>query len=154
MSPVITVSRLVKASPSDVFELLSTPSRHHEFDGSGTVVSARKGGAPVGLGDTFSMDMRWGMAYSTINRVTEFEQDKLIAWRTLAPAPIGSVIAGRTWRYTLEAQDATSTLVRETWDTRSENVGSRWAMRFLADKTRTSMQQTLERLAEAVVAPS
>ena len=37
---VVTVERVVHAPASEIFALLSDPSRHHSFDGSGTVRGA------------------------------------------------------------------------------------------------------------------
>src|SRR5688500_6278346 len=95
----VTVERVIPADPGAIFDLLAHPERHHEFDGSGTVRNARRTGRRVGLGDSFGMDMKWGVPYFTHNVVREYVEGRLIAWQTLAPAPLDRLITGRTWRY-------------------------------------------------------
>jgi uncharacterized protein YndB with AHSA1/START domain len=146
----VTVERLIPAPPEDIFDLLATPSRHTELDGSGTVQQARGSGRRVGLGDRFGMNMRWGVPYFTHNEVTEFEEGRLIAWRTLAPAPLSLLFTGRTWRYELTPAEG-GTLVRETWDTSTERPLTRALIRErLGGLTKRNMQQTLERLEQIV----
>lgn len=148
----VTVERVIPAPPEVIFDLLSHPERHSEFDGSGTVQKARRSGRRVGLGDSFGMDMKWGVPYSTRNVVREFEEGRRIAWQTLAPAPLDKVFTGRTWRYELEPVDG-GTLVRETWDVSTEAPLSRGIIRSrLSDLTRKNMERTLERIEETVTA--
>ncbi|HHU10269.1 MAG TPA: dimethyladenosine transferase [Intrasporangiaceae bacterium] len=147
----VTVQRLIPAPAEAIFDLLADPARHHEIDGSGTVVAptSSRGARRLGLGDSFGMSMKWGVPYSTRNVVTEFEENRRIAWRTLAPAPLDKLFTGRTWRYELEPRDG-ATLVKETWDISTEAWLGRPAVRRLADLTRRNMSATLERI-EAVV---
>jgi uncharacterized protein YndB with AHSA1/START domain len=152
----VSVERVVPAPPELIFELLTHPERHHEFDGSGTVRQARRSGdragQPVGLGDSFGMDMKWGIPYFTHNVVREFAENRLIAWQTLAPAPLDKVFTGRTWRYELEPVEG-GTLVRETWDISTEKPLTRALIRNrLKGLTRRNMRTTLERI-EAAVTP-
>lgn len=148
----VTVERLIPAPPEEIFDLLATPARHAELDGSGTLRRAHGSQRRVGLGDSFGMNMRWGVPYATRNEVTEFEQDRLIAWRTLAPGPLSLVFTGRTWRYELTpAQEGT--LVRETWDTSTERPLTRALIRErLGGLTKRNMEQTLARIEEIVTA--
>jgi uncharacterized protein YndB with AHSA1/START domain len=144
----VTVERVIPAPPEKIFELLATPSRHVEIDGSGTVQQSRAG--RVRLGDSFGMRMRWGVPYATRNQVTELEDDRRIAWRTLAPGPLSLLFTGRTWRYELEPVDG-GTRVRETWDTSTERPLSRALIRErLSGLTRHNMERTLERLEQVV----
>jgi uncharacterized protein YndB with AHSA1/START domain len=147
----VTVERVVPAPPSAVFDLLVDPARHLEIDGSGTVQRARSGGRRLRLGDSFGMDMKWGPRYSTRNLVVELEEDRRIAWRTLAPAPLDRLFTGRTWRYELEEVEG-GTRVRETWDISTEAPLGRPAVRRLADQTRGNMERTLERIEQVVSA--
>ena len=96
----------IPAEPEVIFDLLARPERHAEFDGSGTVRQARSSGRRVGLGDSFGMDMKWGISYSTRNVVREFVDGRRIAWQTLAPAPLHMLFTGRTWRYELSPPTA------------------------------------------------
>jgi hypothetical protein len=143
----VTVERVIPAEAADIFDLLVDPARHVEIDGSGTVQEARSGGRRLGLGDSFGMDMRIGVAYSTRNVVVEFEENRRIAWRTMASGLVGWFVAGRTWRYELEPVDG-GTRVRETWDISTERLPSRFAVGRMADSTRTNMERTLERIEE------
>jgi len=149
----VSVQRLIPAPPEAIFDLLADPARHSEIDGSGTVGQPRssRGERRLALGDSFGMNMDWGVGYSTKNVVTEFEENRRIAWRTLAPSPLDKVFTGRTWRYQLEPHDG-GTLVRETWDVSTEAWPGRIFVRRLADLTRRNMSRTLERVEEVVSA--
>jgi uncharacterized protein YndB with AHSA1/START domain len=148
----ITVERLIPAPADAIFDLVADPSRHQEIDGSGTVQRARGGTRWLALGDSFGMDMRLGFAYSTRNVVTEFEQNRRIAWRTLAAAPLDRVMTGRTWRYQLEPTDG-GTLVRETWDLSTEKWTTRPAVRLMGPGTRRAMERTLQRIETLLTRP-
>jgi uncharacterized protein YndB with AHSA1/START domain len=151
-SDQVTVERVIPAEPDAIFELLTRPDRHNEFDGSGTVRSARGAGRRVGLGDSFGMDMKWGIPYWTHNVVREHEEGRRIAWQTLAPAPLDKLFTGRTWRYELEPVEG-GTLVRETWDISTEKPLTRGLIRNrLSGLTRHNMRRTLERIEAAVTA--
>ena len=150
----VSVERVIPAPAERIFDLLAHPDRHPELDGSGTVQKPRSSGRRVGLGDTFGMDMHWGVPYSTRNVVVEFEEGRRIAWRTLAPKPLHLLFTGRTWRYDLEPVEG-GTLVRETWDPSTEAPLSRPLIKArLSGLTKNNMRRTLDRLAEVVAAES
>ncbi|MBC7310257.1 MAG: SRPBCC family protein [Tetrasphaera sp.] len=149
----VTVQRLIPAPAEAIFDILANPERHTEIDGSGTIRQARssRGERRLKLGDSFGMDMSWGVSYATRNVVTEFEENRRIAWRTLAPSPLDKLFTGRTWRYELEPHE-NGTIVRETWDTTTEALPGRLFIGRLADLTRRNMTRTLERIEEVVTA--
>ncbi|MEZ5093419.1 SRPBCC family protein [Nocardioides sp.] len=150
----ISVERVIPAPPESIFALLADPAGHLRIDGSGSVQAARSGARRLQLGDRFGMDMRLGVAYSTRNVVTEFEENRLIAWRTLAAGPLSHLFTGRTWRYELEPVDG-GTRVRETWDLSTEKLPSRLPVRLaMGSMTRDNMTRTLERIAEVVAEPA
>lgn len=152
MSPspdLLSVERFVPAPPEAVFALLTDPAKHVEIDGGDTVRAARSGGRRLGLGDRFGMDMHLGAAYSTLNTVVEFEQDRRIAWQTTATGFLAKVIGGRIWRYVLEPVDG-GTLVTETWDIRAEATPSKPFVRRMTSMTRRNMERTLARIEQAV----
>ena len=151
MSDVLSVQRLIPSPPEPIFDLLVDPAGHSEIDGGGTVKGARSGGRRLVLGDRFGMDMKLGVAYSTRNTVIELEENRRIAWRTLAASPLDKLFTGRTWRYELEPVDG-GTLVRETWDSTTEAWPGRLAMGRLAGLTRRNMEATLRRIEEVVTA--
>ena len=101
-------TRIVPASAADIFELLATPGRHHEIDGSGTVRGTqRRTPERLALGVRFGMRMRFWAPYRIQNEVVEFEEDRRIAWRHFA---------GHIWRYTLEPLGPRATRVTEQFD--------------------------------------
>ena len=153
MTEQVTVQRLIPAPAEAIFDLMADPGRHHEIDGSGTIVGARSAGERrLALGDSFGMDMDWGVNYATKNVVVEFEENRRIAWQTLAPKPLSYVLTGRIWRYELEPVEG-GTIVRETWDTRQEALPSRYVVRAtLTDLTRRNMEKTLQRIEDVVTA--
>ena len=141
----VSVERVVRASPQEVFDLLADPRRHREFDGSGTVRDAAVDGPQrLSPGAVFGMHMKAGAPYAMTNTVVEFEEGRRIAWQPRPTNGLASrAIGGRIWRYELEPVDG-GTLVRETWDISQEQVPALvWGLRGL---TRISMERTLTRL--------
>lgn len=144
---VVTVERVIPAPPEAIFALLSDARRHHDIDGSGTVVAAKGDPEPLQLGSTFGMSMKMGLPYSMVSTVVEFEPNRRIAWQTRGPTPIGKYIAGRIWRYEIEPVDGGSR-VRESWDISKESALTRPLVRRGADHTRKNMEATLARIEE------
>ena len=111
-----TVSRLINAPAGDIFDLLSNPDRHADFDGSGFVRSADKPQRIQATGDVFRMNMagdHMGGEYQTDNLVTGFQANTLIAWKT---APTGTEPPGWEWLYELKSEGSDSTTVTLTYD--------------------------------------
>jgi uncharacterized protein YndB with AHSA1/START domain len=145
---VESVERVIAAPAEKIFALLADPTRHREFDGSGTVRDAAEAPARVGLGSTFGMGMRIGLPYKMTNTVVEYEENRRIAWQPRPAYPlIGLLVGGRIWRYELEPVEG-GTLVRESWDISQENVKRK--LEPLRGMTRTNMAKTLERLERLV----
>jgi uncharacterized protein YndB with AHSA1/START domain len=135
---IVTVERVIRASPEHIFELLADPARHPEFDGSDSVLSARAGNPTrLSQGARFAMNMRVGIPYKITNEVVEFQEGRRIAWTHWAR---------NVWRYELQPA-ADGTLVRETFD--ATNGRGTWYLRLSRAfaKNRTGMEQTLERIA-------
>ena len=112
----IVVTRTLDATPDAIFDLLSNPERHHEIDGSGTVVSDDHTDRVQAAGDVFRMNMTreaMGGDYQTDNHVTGFDENKLIAWKT---APAGSEPPGWQWVWELNATGSSTTEVSLTYD--------------------------------------
>jgi uncharacterized protein (DUF302 family)/uncharacterized protein YndB with AHSA1/START domain len=149
---VLSVERLIRASPEVIFDLLADPSRHAVIDGSGMLQEAKETGR-LALGSTFGMAMKMGVRYSTVSTVVEFEENRLIAWQTGPKGRLGDWVAGRIWRYELEPRGG-GTMVRESWDITTDHqrallrLGDIWS-----GKTRRDMELTLARL-DAVVTGS
>ncbi|MFI6577552.1 SRPBCC family protein [Nocardiopsis sp. NPDC050513] len=136
----ISRSITVKASAEHVFDLVATPARHPEFDGSDTVRAALSGPARLSPGSRFGMTMRvFGLPYRMTNRVVEFEQDRLIAWRHLGP---------HRWRYELEELSEGVTRVTETFDY-SRGLPVLYVLSGVPARNAASIERTLVRLRES-----
>lgn len=150
---VLSVERTIPASPEAIFDVLSDPSKHSLIDGSGMLQGTSgqdQDHQRLALGATFGMGMKMVMRYSTVNRVVEFEDDRLIAWQTGPTGTWGRVLAGRIWRYQLEPVDG-GTRVVESWDITPDH--QRFLLRLGGiywGKTRRDMERTLVRLEELV----
>jgi hypothetical protein len=146
---VVSVERVIPAPAGEIFALLSDARRHKDIDGSGTVQAAKGRPEPLRLGTRFGMSMRLGVPYSMVSTVVEYEQDRVIAWQTRGPTPLGQLVAGRIWRYELEPVEG-GTLVRESWDIRKESALTKPVVRRAAATTRRNMERTLERIEQLV----
>ncbi len=135
---VIQASRLVKATPQQIFDLLADPRKHSLIDGSGSVQNARVN-APerLSLGAKFGMDMKIGLPYRITNEVVEFDEPKQIGWRHLG---------GHIWRYVLEPANG-GTMVTElfVWTHSKSPIVLKLMGAF--DKNEKAIAATLERLA-------
>jgi hypothetical protein len=138
---VVSVSRVVHASPDAIFDVLADPSRHPEIDGSGSVKQARTPpGTRLGPGSKFGMSMRIGVPYRIGNTVVEFDEDRRIAW---------SHFGGHRWRYELQPErDATRVVESFDWSTSK----APWFIEMVGYPRRhvPHMERTLERLAAIV----
>src|ERR1700760_3659176 len=148
----LSVERVIKAPPEQIFALLADAGKHAGFDGSGSVNRASKDAVPLSKGSKFGMAMRGRMEtlfipYRTTNTVVEYEADRRIAWQTTA---FGGLIGGRIWRYELSPADDGGTLVRETWDVSQERVRAMVTAGSMPTQTADGMRATLDRIAELV----
>lgn len=148
-SNVETVERVIPAPANEIFDLLADPRRHPEIDGSGTVRETKPDTVQrLSLGSKFAMSMKFGVRYSMVSEVIEFEDDRRIAWQSRPPSRIAAKLAGgRIWRYELEPVDG-GTRVRESWDITHEKV--KLIVRPARKKTRKAMEKTLARIEEIV----
>lgn len=112
----IQVSRTVNAPAARIFALLTDPARHEEFDGSGMVRASEDAADVSREGEVFVMNMHaevMGGDYQMHNHVTEYVEDRVIAWQ---PAETGKEPGGWEWRYDLDATDDRSTSVTLSYD--------------------------------------
>jgi uncharacterized protein YndB with AHSA1/START domain len=151
LQTVVSVSRRIAAPASEVFELLATPRRHLEMDGSG-LLRGTEAASVAAVGDVFVMNMHFkplGGDYTMNNHVVEYERDRRIAWEPengVGHPDVDSPKArwGHRWRFELEADGPSATVVTETWDgtgipAEDAEDGRQWI---------PSMTRTLERLDE------
>ncbi|MDT3398112.1 SRPBCC family protein [Streptomyces sp. B1866] len=146
----LSADRIVPAPAADVFALLADPSRHREFDGSGTLRGRAADTGPVrGAGDRFGMDMRLGpFPYRTVNTVVTYEKNRVIGWQTWLQVGRVRVTGGHTWRYELAELGDDGTRVTEVYDwstARYPRLAVEWP--GFPRRTGPAMRTTLDRLA-------
>ena len=122
----VEVSRRMEAPAARIFEILTNPQRHVDFDGSGMLRGAAVDRLICDVGDTFTMKMhRLGDDYLMRNYVVEFEPDRRIFWEPAPgdpsraegndPAKVG-IAAGYRWGYILAPDSDDATIVTEVFD--------------------------------------
>lgn len=144
----ISVSRIIDASADEIFQVLTLPARHKDFDGSGTVVSDDRTQRLQAVGDKFTMNMNaesQGGDYQMDNHVVAYADNKLIGW---APARPGEEPGGWKWVYMLEAQgpDATEVTLTYDWD----GVQDKKLASIFPAFGKESLEESLNLLAAAV----
>jgi hypothetical protein len=139
---VVSASIEIAAPAPQIFDILADPRRHVEIDGSDMIRCCLDGPERLGLSSEFVMSMRlWGFPYRVRNRVVEFEENRLIAWRHFEP---------QRWRFELEPTESgirvTETFDYSYWPTagRLLLVGLGWLRR-----NETAITKTLVLLASA-----
>jgi len=140
--PRVSASIDVAAPASRIFAILADPRRHGEMDGSGMIRRCLAGPARLRLGSEFVMAMRlWGIPYRVRNRVVEFEENRLIAWRHFEP---------QHWRFELDPTE-TGTRVTETFDYSYWPLAGRLLLTLFGWPRRNSraITRTLQRLVTA-----
>ncbi len=136
---LVSESRVIPATPHELFDIVADPSMHPRMDGSGSVQTARDGNPErLSQGAKFGMDMKVGAAYKITNTVVEFEESKVIAWRHFN---------GHVWRYLFRPVDG-GTEVTEQWDARPAK--NRFFLRLAGfpRRNRDGILATLARLEE------
>jgi uncharacterized protein YndB with AHSA1/START domain len=108
MGDQVSDSISIAAPPGVVFAILAAPRQHSRIDGSGSVQSVLRGPERItAKGQSFVVRMKlFGVPYVIVNRIVEFEPDRLIAWRHFT---------ANRWRYELSPADG-GTTVTETFD--------------------------------------
>ena len=106
-SDAVSASAVVDASPQEVFEFLRQPANHSIISGDHTVKGATSGPERLTLGDKFGMAMKLGVPYRIRNTVSEFEEDRLIAWHHPGK---------HVWRWEVEPDGQGKAKVTETFD--------------------------------------
>ena len=162
-SNLVEVSRRIEAPAGFIFEILSNPQRHMDFDGSGMLRGAVIDRPLSNVGDTFTMKMhRLGDDYLMLNYVVEFELGRRIFWEPAPgdpsraegndPSKVG-IPAGYRWGYILAADGDDATVVTEVFDygPLSESLfrdGGAWING--TNSVRESMIASLEKLEQII----
>lgn len=137
----VSVSRIIEATPQQIFRVVADASFHHVIDGSGTVRGSTGKPEPLQLGSKFSMRMKLGVPYVIGSTVVEFEQDRRIAWAHLGK---------HRWRYELTELEPVDgrprTEVTETFDWSTAVVPKAIELAGYPRRHVPNMERTLERL--------
>ncbi len=144
----LIVSREIDASADVIFDTLTLPQRHRDFDGSGMIVSDDRTQRIQAVGDVFAMNMNHasqGGDYQMENHVIAFVPNKVVGW---APAAPGQEPFGWTWVYTLEASGPDATLVTLTYDW--AGVEDKHLAASLPAVPKPALEESLNLLAAAV----
>ncbi len=137
-SAVVSATRTVSAPAQEIFDLLATPARHAEIDGSGSVREVQPGTPDrLSAGARFGMRMRIGLPYKILNEVVEFDEPTRIAWRHFG---------GHVWRYLLEPVDAGHTRVTEQFDASASRAPVVLALIGARSRNARAVNATLARL--------
>ena len=137
----VSKSRVVNATPAEVFAVVPSPAGQARIDGSGSVKEAIEGPDQLALGDRFRMDMKLGVPYKMWSTVVEYEEDRLIAW-----AHFGK----HRWRFELEPVGEGSTMVTHTFDWSTAISPKFIELMGYPKKHPANLEATLERLAADV----
>ncbi len=141
-SRIVSSSTTINAPAEVVFAILADPRQHPRIDGSGSLRGRVTGPDRLSRGAEFGMDMKmYGLPYKIRNRVVEFEENRLIAWRHFG---------GHRWRYELAPAGA-GTRVTESFDYSPYNAVGAAVIRLAGfpERNRRGIEETLVRLAAA-----
>lgn len=141
-SRIVSAGTTIDAPPEVVFAILADPRQHPRIDGSGSLRGRVTGPERLARGAEFGMDMKmYGLPYKIRNRVVEFEENRLIAWRHFG---------GHRWRYELEPVGA-GTRVTESFDYSPYNALGAAIIRVAGfpERNRRGIEETLVRLTAA-----
>lgn len=143
---LVSDSTTIDATPDVVFAVVADPRQHPRIDGSGSVREVITGPDRLAKGETFGVSMKlFGLPYKIRNRVVEFEEDRLIAWRHFG---------AHRWRYELEPTADGGTRVTETFDYTRYDPMSAALLRAAGfpERNRRGITETLARLKRAAEA--
>lgn len=138
---VVSASRDIAASTSQLFQLIADPAQQPLWDGNDNLAEAEPGQRIRSRGDVFTMTLTGGAVRE--NHIVEFDEGRRIAWR---PSEPGRRPPGHLWRWELEPLTETRTRVTHTYDWSQLTDQNRLprARRTTPDR----LQASLDRLAE------
>jgi uncharacterized protein YndB with AHSA1/START domain len=135
---IVRVSRRIDARPQLIFDVLTDPVRHAEFDGSGMLRGSDSHDVLNKVGDTFLMRMCLPDLgdYKMLNVVVAYELNRRIAWEPrpgdqaaveIGGLPIGAE-QGYRWMFELVPDGPDATVVTESFDCSAAPVEIREAV--------------------------
>jgi hypothetical protein len=105
---LISAARIIINKPSsELFNFIANPKNHPKIDGSKMVRGKAYGPKRLSMNSWFVMRQLRTIPYFMPNKVVEFEEGKLIAWRNASPS---------RWRYEFVTQSDGSTQVTQYLD--------------------------------------
>ncbi len=140
-NPKIAGARIVINRPaSELFNFIANPKNHRKIDGSKMVRGKAYGPKRLSINSWFVMrQFRFGkIPYLMPNKVVEFEEGKLIAWRNASPS---------RWRYEFVGQSDATTQVTQYLD--CSHTGTKFAKSELSWAAK-AMAKTLVRFKEHI----
>jgi hypothetical protein len=140
-NPKIAGARIVINRPaSELFNFIANPKNHPKIDGSKMVRGKAYGPKRLSMNSWFVMrQLRLGkIPYLMPNKVVEFEEGKLIAWRNASPS---------RWRYEFVTQSDATTQVTQYLD--CSHTGTKFAKSELSWAAK-AMAKTLVRFKEHI----
>ncbi len=140
-NPRLAAARIVINKPtSELFDFIANPKNHPKIDGSKMVRGKAYGPKRLSINSWFVMrQLRLGkIPYLMPNKVVEFEEGKLIAWRNASPS---------RWRYEFVAQSDATTQVTQYLD--CSHTGTKFAKSELSWAAK-AMAKTLVRFKEHI----
>ena len=146
----IVVTRTIDAPTKDLFNILTLPARHAEFDGSGMVRADEKSQRLQHVGDVFVMNMHaeaMGGDYQMHNHVTALAENKMVGWQP-AQSKSPNEPEGWEWLYELNSVDSGSTEVTLTYDW--SKVTDAKLLPLFPLVSEEQLEQSLNQLAAAV----
>ena len=131
---------IINRPASELFNFIANPKNHPKIDGSKMVRGKAYGPKRLSINSWFVMrQLRFGkIPYLMSNKVVEFEEGKLIAWRHASPS---------RWRYEFVAQSDATTQVTQYLD--CSHTGTKFAKSELSWAAK-AMAKTLVRFKEHI----
>jgi hypothetical protein len=139
---IVSARLEIASAPEPIFDLLADPAMHHLLDGSDTVVAGHDSNPErLYLGAKFGMSMRLVVPYRITNKVVEFDENRVIAWRHFGH---------HVWRYQLDPVGDDKTLVTESFNWGVARFPPMYEWAGYPDKHLVNIATSLERLASVV----
>ena len=107
-NPRIAAARITISAPANnLFDFIANPKNHPKIDGSNMVRGKAYGPNKLKLSSWFLMRQFRLLPYFMPNKIVEFAESKLIAWRNISPS---------RWRYEFKSLGEGSTQVTQYLD--------------------------------------
>lgn len=137
---VVSAERIVAGPAAAVFELIADPAQQPRWDGNDNLAESAPGQRIRAVGEVFVTRLTTGAERA--NRVVDFDEARLIAWR---PSPLDAPEPGHEWRWELFPVDGDDDRVRVVhtydWTELDDPVRQERARATTSDKLRASINR-------------